>query len=344
MNKKDQKKSPTALDLFSGCGGLTLGLRQAGFSVLGAVELDKKACATYRTNHVSTLLFEKDIKEVCGVQIMSELGLELGELDLLAGCPPCQGFSSLKTKNIKASVSDTRNDLIYDFLRLVFELNPKLVMLENVPNLQKDLRFKKFCKNLKEFGYEFTFSVQNVADYGVPQRRKRLILLASRIGFVTLAEPNNKRVNVYDVIGRLVKPGKSGDPIHDMKRNHSEKVLAIMSAIPRNGGSRSSLPDNLVLDCHKRHLGYRDVYGRMRWDDVAPTITSGCINPSKGRFTHPTQNRVITLREAALLQGFPENYRFLPEYGLNANALMIGNALPPPFIEKHARKLLSMLG
>lgn len=340
---RTRNKNLTAIDVFSGCGGLSCGLKAAGFDVLGAIEVDERAAKTYSVNHSKTTLFQNDVRELTSETLMRKLKLKKGELDLLAGCPPCQGFSRLKTKNRIATHDDERNDLIFDFLRLVRELAPKTVMLENVPGLAEDVRFEKFCKILSKDGYTITFEVLNVGDYGVAQRRKRLILLASKFGQVSLAEKTSIKRTVRDVIGGLPSPGASGDLLHDLKRQHSEKVMSIIRAIPRNGGSRKDLPKKLILGCHKRTNGFKDVYGRMSWDDLSPTITSGCTNPSKGRFIHPEQNRSITLREAALLQGFPTNYKFIPKYGIQATALMVGNALPPPFICMHAMSLAKNL-
>ena len=216
---------------------------------------------------------------------------------------------------------------------------PETLMLENVPQLNGTAAFYRFKKDIRALGYTDKTDVLNVADYGVPQRRKRLIYMASRIGSVMLAVPLQGKVTVRDCIGSLMPAGLSGDPIHDLPECRSDKVKAIISALPKNGGSRSALPPELRLECHKKTSGFRDVYGRMSWDSVAPTITSGCINPSKGRFVHPNENRAITLREAAMLQGFPKNYKFIVSHGKSSIALMIGNALPPPFIHKHASAL-----
>lgn len=337
------KRKLTAVDVFSGCGGLSSGLKSAGFNVLGAIEIDEKAALTYSLNHSDTKIFQTDIRKIDSGEFLKQIGMNRGELDLLAGCPPCQGFSRLKTKNRIAPDDDKRNDLIFDFLRLICELSPKTVMLENVPGLAVDKRFSRFCKKLLKEGYKITFEVLNVGDYGVPQRRKRLILLASKLGEVSLASKLSIKSTVRDAIGTLPFPGDSGDLLHDKKRQHSEKVMSIIRAIPKDGGSRKDLPKKLILNCHKNTNGFRDVYGRMSWDDLSPTITSGCTNPSKGRFLHPEQNRSITLREAALLQGFPKNYKFCAEYGIETTALMVGNALPPPFIRMHALSLVRNL-
>lgn len=326
----------TAIDLFSGCGGLSQGLQDAGYRVLAAVEIDAKACETYRANHRDVELLVGDIRKVSAAKLMRSAGLTKGELDLLAGCPPCQGFSTLRSRNGQAAAADPRNDLVDEFARLALALRPKMIMMENVPALARYEKFIDFVERLAASGYQVISKVLDVSDFGVPQRRKRLILSASRIGQPRLAEKATSRMTVREAIGALPPAGKSGDALHDLQtKGRSVRVQAMIEAIPKDGGNRHSLPDFMKLDCHSRTSGFNDVYGRMKWEDVSPTITSGCSNPSKGRFLHPQEDRPITLREAAILQSFPEDYRFVVSHGKEAIALMIGNALPPKFIAAH---------
>ena len=334
---------PRAVDLFAGCGGLSEGLKQAGFRVLGAVELDATAARTYRLNHPSAHLWNADIRTVTGAAVRTKLKLRKGELDLLAGCPPCQGFSTMRTLNGKRSVDDPQNSLLLEFLRLVEELMPRTIMMENVPGLAQDERFKKFSERLGQLGYKGEAKILNAADFRVPQRRRRLIYLASTTGPIPFASTSSRTRTVRDALGKLAKPGQSGDAIHDFPENRSKKVKELIRSIPKDGGSRTDLSQDKQLKCHKTCDGFKDVYGRMSWSQVAPTITGGCFNPSKGRFLHPSQDRAITVREAALLQGFPGKYRFDAGDGKSAIALMIGNALPPPFIRAHARSILAVL-
>ena len=183
----------------------------------------------------------------------------------------------------------------------------------------------------------------DVADFGVPQRRKRLVVLASRVGTMTQLQPVSTRKTVRDAIAGLPHTERSDDPLHNLGEARSERIRRLIGSIPKNGGSRSDLPKHLTLRCHANTDGYYDVYGRMAWDDVAPTITGGCINPSKGRFLHPEEDRAITLREAALLQSFPLDYAFSLERGKYAAAEMIGNALPPAFSRIQAEAIKSHL-
>jgi len=332
-----------AIDLFCGCGGLSLGLQQAGFSVVAAIDLDPLATETYAKNHPDTKLFRGDIKKMKPTKIMKELGLRPGELDLLAGCPPCQGFSTLRTYNGGRVVEDPLNDLVFDFLRFVRVLKPRAIMMENVPGLYDDPRLKTFGEALRKLKYDFSAAVLNAEDFGVPQRRRRMILLASRDGKVTFAQPLRRKRTVRGTIAKLPPPGKSGDALHDYQPQHSTKVLELIAKIPKNGGSRTDLPQEDQLECHKKCDGFADIYGRMAWGQTAPTITGGCINPSKGRFLHPDQNRAITLREAALLQGFPATYGFSLARGRYPAAQMIGNAFPPAFARRHAKQLKALL-
>lgn len=341
--KGTKKRSLTAVDLFSGCGGLSCGLKDAGFGVVAAVEIDLKAQTTYRLNHPDVSLYHRDIRELDPTEILRTDGLEPGELDLLAGCPPCQGFSRLRTRNQRVSVEDDRNNLVEDFLRYVRAMQPKTIMLENVPALARDQRFTDMLQQVRNLGYAAVVHVLDTADYGVPQRRKRLIMLASRVHEPQVAPRVDERVTVRQALKGLVAPSRTKDKLHAMPEKRSPAVREIIARIPKNGGSRLDLGEEFQLACHRKSGGFRDVYGRMAWDDVAPTITSGCHNPSKGRFLHPSLNRTITLREAALLQGFPPEYCFDVSHGKEAIALMIGNALPPPFIAAHANALRSAL-
>lgn len=333
----------TAVDLFCGCGGLTVGLKKAGFRVLGAVEIDPLSVKTYVANHRDVKVWETDIRDLQPAEMLEQLGLKQGELDLLAGCPPCQGFSTMRTLNGAIQVDDPRNDLLFEFQCFVEELRPRAVMMENVPGLADDERFTSFCQRLKKLGYVGDHRVLNAVEFGVPQRRRRLIYLAGFAMEIPFASRAGRLKTVKDAIGGLPKAGDSGDPVHDMQEHRSSKVMEIIRSIPKNGGSRTDLPKELQLECHKRCTGFKDVYGRMAWNDVAPTITGGCFNPSKGRFLHPEEDRAITMREAALLQGFPQHYKFPTTGNKTAVALMIGNALPPPFIAAHGRSIRRVL-
>lgn len=333
---------PTAIDLFAGPGGLTLGLTAAGFDVVAAVESDPLAAETYSENHPNVHLQIADIRTVDPIALLAEAGLTAGELSLCAGCPPCQGFSSVRTLNGSRVIDDPRNDLIAEYVRFVRLTQPHALMLENVPGLLRDPRFATATRQLEALGYPVSEGtrVLNAADYGVPQNRRRLVMLAKQGCAVEAPPPSRRRVTVGDAIRGLPDAGTSGDPLHDLPEQRSPRVMAIIKAIPTDGGGRLDLPSRQRLRCHKKFSGFKDVYGRMRWDRPAPTITGGCHNPSKGRFIHPVADRAITLREAAILQGFPPDYGFSLGRGKLAAAAMIGNAVPPPLAEAQAAVLI----
>ncbi len=340
--------TPTAIDLFAGCGGLTTGLKRAGFRVLAAVEIDEKISETYFANHPEVHIFPKDIRNREILEdLLSLINLKRGELDLLAGCPPCQGFSRIRRRNKQEAHPDERNDLVQCFSSLVNLLFPKVVMMENVPGMEMDERFSVFVSHLENLGYKIDHGILDLDKFGVPQRRKRLVLLASRTDKVpNIAEiAPSDATTVRETIGDLPPPEESNNALHKLVLNNTDTVKKRIAAIPKDGGSRSQLPEELTLECHRRRKnnGFRDVYGRMAWDGVSPTITGGCFNPSKGRFVHPDQDRAISIFEASLLQSFPRDYVFFPEFGICRNAEMIGNALPPKFAEAVSKYALELL-
>lgn len=336
-------RKPRAIDLFSGCGGLTLGLKQAGFRVIGAVESSELAVKTYKSNHNDVHVWHRKIEKLTVKEVQKKLRLKPGQLDLLAGCPPCQGFSTIPRLNGRRRPRDKRNDLVFQFMRFVRVLRPKAIMMENVPGLAKNRRIRKVYADLRRLGYRPSGRVLNAADYGVPQRRRRFIMIAGAGHAIPFARKARHRPVVRDAFNNLSRRAKRG-PLHSYKERRTEVVKARIRSIPPNGGSRSDLGKTKQLKCHKNFDGFRDIYGRMKWNDVAPTITTGCFNPSKGRFLHPRNHRAITLREAALLQSFPISYFFSLERGRILAAEMIGNALPPEFIRRHALKIIDALG
>lgn len=318
-----------SIDLFSGVGGLTEGMHQAGFKTKLAVEIVDHAVAGYKLNHKKAKVIQKDIRQISKEEILKYLKGE--PIHLLAGCPPCQGFSSIRRLNGR-NVKDDRNGLVLEYLRLVKELQPLTIMMENVPALKDYYLFKQVVRELKKLNYQIDINVVNVKDYGVSQSRRRLVMVGSLLGSIKIAKGTKEKVTVRDIIGGLESVEETQDPIHKITANHTEKVLERIRLTPKNGGSSKDLPVSYKLKCHeKENVGFNDVYGRLRWDDYSSTITGGCLNPSKGRFLHPEEDRVITPREAALLQSFPPDYKFPVNISKQALALLIGNALPPKF-------------
>lgn len=344
MTKNKKKQPLVAIDLFSGGGGLTLGLKQAGFVVSAAVEFDKHASATYSANHPETVLYCKDIRGVSGAELISTS--PTSKIDLIAACPPCQSFSSLTSKYKN---KDTRDELIKEFARIVREVMPATIMMENVPGLTKKGAhlFDPVIEELESLGYLITYDVLDVVDYGIPQRRRRLVVLGSLTSKLKIPAPTHCEFSdgtlstwetVRAAISKMPEPmtladtravGGPKELDWNVVRNLAPQNMARLKAIEA-GASRTSLPKALRPECHKNNSGFSNVYGRMSWDKPSPTITGGCTTLSKGRFGHPSKLRTISVREAAALQSFPSDYIFDTEF-IDRACTMIGNALPPKF-------------
>jgi DNA (cytosine-5)-methyltransferase 1 len=327
----------SAVDLFCGAGGLTHGLIRAGIRVAAGIDVDPAAAHAYSANNAGAQFLEWD---VCLKDSPSIAKLFAdGKCRLLAGCAPCQPFSKL-TNGIERHRSW---DLLDNFGRFVEDIEPELVSMENVPELAQRGRpvFENFVRTLEHKGYSCDWKIVNCADYGAPQSRKRLVLLASQLGPIAVpkgryAGPDKWRT-VRQTIGDL-PPIATGEQ-HPHDPLHAAALLSPLNlqrirATPHDGGTKADWPNNLVLDCHRRQSGarYHSIYGRMWWDKPAPTMTTLCNGIGNGRFGHPEQDRAITLREAALLQTFPRNYEFWErgrKLSTKAIARMIGNAVPP---------------
>lgn len=321
------------VDLFCGVGGLTCGLEKAGLDVVAGYDVDATCEYTYSFNNNARFI-HKNIEDVAGEEIKKML--QGYDIKILAGCAPCQPFSRhQKDKYHRDKHKDWK--LLYQFARLIEEIRPHIVSMENVPELVKEQVFGDFLNVLEKQHYNITYKVVNAADYGVPQRRKRLLLLASSEKQIKLIGPTHKKaVTVRDVIADLPKVGagepNNSDKLHVAASLSKINLERIRYSIP--GGTWREWPEELILDCHKRKTGqsYASVYGRMRWDEVAPTITTQFIGYGTGRFGHPEQDRALTLREGAILQTFPINYSFVSEdenVVLKNIARHIGNAVPP---------------
>lgn len=321
------------VDLFCGVGGLTCGLETAGLDVVAGFDLDASCEYTYTSNNKAAFI-NKNIEDVSGKEIKKLL--RGYDVKILAGCAPCQPFSRhQKDKKNRKKHKDWK--LLYQFARLVQEVKPHIVSMENVPELEGEQVFKDFVKTLESLKYNVTYKVVNAADYGVPQRRKRLLLLASKIKKIQFIPPTHSTpVTVRQVIGNLppVAAGQrnANDNLHVTSTLSDINIRRIQHSIP--GGTWRDWPEELVLKCHQKVSGqsYSSVYGRMSWDDVAPTITTQFIGYGTGRFGHPVQDRALTLREGAMIQTFPQNYSFVPpgqEVMLKNVARHIGNAVPP---------------
>lgn len=327
-----EHRARTAIDLFCGAGGVTTGLKLAGYEVVAAVESDDAAAASYSANHSDVTLKRDDIRAVDPDELREELGIKRGELDLLTACPPCQGFSTLG----KGDQDDERNNLILTIWDFVKTFRPRAVILENVPGLARDSRLEDLLRKLRAVGYGANHWIVDAADFGVPQRRKRLIVIAAlgrkkfqfpvRLEDELPADYTTTRTpaSVFAVLPAAKQ--SSGDPLH-VERRHSDSVKRRIETIPV-GGNRFDLPEEHQLECHRR-LKSRNAtgpYGRIKLHQPAPTMTTRCTTASCGAFVHPTEHRSITLREAALLQSFPPKYEFRGKY--DEIERQIGNALP----------------
>lgn len=327
-------QAPTAIDLFAGAGGATEGLRQAGFDVVAAIENDPDAAATYRLNHPNVRLSTQDIRVVEPSDLGDDSSLRSPTLGLLKACPPCQGFSSLA----RGDVDEVRNDLVLDVQRFVNHFSPKVVLLENVPGLNRDARKVRLLEHLENAGYESRTYVVDAKDFGVPQRRKRLIILATRSDIQRAPEDifgiegvRGCRATVGDAFDRLAVNIQANDPLN-VSRKSRPVTSARIRQVPTNG-TRFDLPETHQLDCHRRLAVDGKIrrvatssYGRMIRDEPAPTMTTRCTTPACGRFIHPSEHRGITLREAASIQTFPYSYGFVGGY--DSIERQIGNAVP----------------
>lgn len=384
-----------ALDMFSGCGGVSCGLKRVGFTVRVAVEIEKSAQLVYNAYKPlkDVKVIQEDICGVSGERILREAEIERDELYLFAGCPPCQNFSRQNPNNKNKTVEE-RKKLLFRFLEIIEEIRPPFILMENVPGIKTE--FKKnidksdFVSN-KEILDEFLIrlrneesaddgekyfvieNILNAANYGVPQLRRRFVLHAVRydiyhrlqhlgIDFILPKQTYDakgknglkKWVTVKDSIGDL-PPIQAGESYSGTQEIYNHKSAGLnkmnierMELIRKNGGSRTGLPADMVLDCHKKKDkngvvfgGHKDVYGIMSPDKPSPTITGGCLFYSKGRYGHYEQNRAISIREAARLQTFPDDFIFSNVLG--EAALQIGNAVPVKLVEASGHEFIKCI-
>ena len=328
MNKNKQLKKIHAVDLFCGIGGLTHGLGLSGIKVKAGFDIDPSCEFVYKANNAGTDFIKADVRDIRFSDIKKYF--KNADVTVMAGCSPCQPFSSL-TRRMKSAQVDNCS-LIGEFARLVEEGTPDFVSMENVPGLVKHEAFNKFLLILDALGYKRIHGTLSCADYGVPQNRKRLVLLASRLGEISLPKPTREKTAVGDFIRSLpeIEDGQvsSDDPAHVTLQLSPKNRQRIRQSKP--GGSWKDWDNDIINQCHKK-ADYPAPYGRMRWDAPAPTITTQFCYYSTGRFGHPQQHRAISVREAALLQTFPNRY-ILNEEGkplvIRERARHIGNAVP----------------
>jgi DNA-methyltransferase (dcm) len=333
------------VDLFCGVGGLTKGLELSGLNVVAGLDFDETCKYAYETNN-DALFFHRDITTVTGDELR-ELFPD-NHIRVLVGCAPCQPFSKLTQRYRKEEKekgregdqwqSDNKWRLLYSFAELVREILPAVVSMENVPELRNEQVFLDFVNTLIGLGYQVNYQVVFCPDYGVPQNRKRLVLLASRLGAIELIAPTHTPENyrtVRDVIGELppIEDGlpNTQDPLHNAAKLSKTNKKRIRQSV--QGGTWHDWDDDLRLKCHKKETGhtYASIYGRMCWEKPSPTITTQFFGYGNGRFGHPEQNRALSMREGALLQSFPPDYRFYDYESVVSRkevGVHIGNAVP----------------
>ncbi|MGH6775874.1 DNA cytosine methyltransferase [Brucella tritici] len=322
-----------AIDLFCGAGGLSYGLLEAGHKVVAGLDIDGK-CEFPFTENIGAKFLKEDLTKTDPDVLLRMFSN--GALKLLAGCAPCQPFSTLR--NGSKRESSKKWPLLNEFARVAEHLQPDFITMENVPVLRTQSIFEDFINTLDSLDYHITHAILDAADYGVPQRRRRLVLLASRYGPIKILTPQEldaKPTTVRDAIGHLPKleSGETdpADVLHRARRLTPLNVQRMKASKP--GGTWNEWPEDLRLECHKRSTGstFRSVYGRMEWDKPSSTMTTQSFNVGTGRYGHPEQDRGLTLREMAILQSFPENYKFVPNESVPEFASvgrLIGNAVP----------------
>lgn len=354
-----------AIDLFCGAGGLSTGLKKSGFRLCLGIDIDKTALKTYKCNLKRTKVLNEDIKKVTGEKITELTGINKHDNFLLAGCPPCQGFSSLG----KRDASDEKNELVYEYIRIINELEPTFILMENVPGMSTGVGkeiFRKVVEKLEK-NYHVEYDTLNAADYGVPQIRKRLVLHGIRndvyynlgldkvkTGVLPLPTHSKdkkqgykKWVTVWKAISDLpiLEAGaccNDGTIKNHRARNLSETNIERLQEIRLHGGNREMISEKLQLECHKKeNVSYTDTYGIIDPNKPAPTITSGCTIISKGRYCHPTQNRGLSIREAARLQSFDDKFEFQGNMG--EMSLQIGNAVPPKLAQASGKVIINYM-
>jgi DNA (cytosine-5)-methyltransferase 1 len=320
------------IDMFCGVGGLTHGFVLEGYDVIAGIDLDDSCSYAYEKNNGAKFL-KRDVRKLKSKEIDDLFSSK--KIRVLVGCAPCQPFSRY---SVKPSQRNNDWNLVRTFAKIIEKTKPEIVSMENVPQLQKHKVFKDFQKKLEKAGYEISWQIVYGPDYGLPQERERLILLASRLGKITLIEkthsPENYRT-VQDTIGNMpeLEAGHTHpkDPLHLSSKLSKINLERIKASEP--GKTWKNWSKELRLACHKKDSGksYVSVYGRMEWNKPSPTITTQFFGYGNGRFGHPEQNRAISLREGALLQTFPENYEFAKDQNsikIKTIGKHIGNAVP----------------
>lgn len=337
---RHSKAEIKVVDLFCGVGGLSHGLILEGLNVVAGVDNDPFCKYAFEKNNFGAKFIRKDIARFTSTELQSLFNG--AKVRVLVGCAPCQPYSSLNKKRLTEDDAKSRWYPLYKFMRLISKVKPEIVSMENVPDLSNEEKypvFTEFLRILRKHKYSVSYKIIDSSRYGVPQKRKRLVLLASRLGPISMVpetHSDDQLITVRDAIGKLPRLRDGGvdanDPLHRASKLSSLNKRRIQ-ATPKNGGNAKSWSKELVPACYKKKSGktyMSSVYGRMRWDEPSPTVTTHCTSLGTGRFGHPTQNRAISLREAAILQSFPSTYLFAEPSKITTKhvARQIGNAVP----------------
>lgn len=346
MTKSDKNKNIAAFDFFCGCGGTSRGFQNAGIEIAFALDIDPDAKSTFTKNFPKTIFCEKSITKLSASDLQPMLDKHKDSYKLFCGCAPCQPFTKQNTESPK---HDIRKSLLSQFGSIIAEFKPDFVFVENVPGLQKVPKcnqgpFPGFKELLQQMGYCITYGVIAAQDYGAPQLRRRFVLLASKHGEICIPDPTHgkDRDNPYKTVRNAIadlpaitagETSKEPNLLNHRAAELSELNMARIKASDSDGGGRNNWPKELWPECYTRinengetHSGHTDCYGRLWWDRPATGLTTRCISYSNGRFGHPEQNRAISVREAARLQGFDDAFEFTGN--LNSMARQIGNAVP----------------
>lgn len=341
-----KKNGIVAIDLFAGAGGLSRGLQDSGIKIIAGIDFDASAQKTYEYNNNAPFI-KKDIRDVSAEDILELLKGYENYYFLLCGCAPCQAFS---TRNPKQKEVDERRSLLLEFERLVRDTEPDFVFMENVPGIRKREPhvYQSFVDNLSERNYFYDADIVNAKYFEVPQERKRFVLFASKQHSIEIPKPivtDENVLTVREAIGHL--PRLSAGEIHQTIHNHyaaglTELNIKRLQNTPHNGGSRANWSNkSLLAECHKGVKGFGNSYGRLAWDKPAPTITTRFYTYSSGRHGHPEQDRSMSFKEGALLQGFPDDYKF---FGKNGEiGRQIGNAVPPKMAFHFGKHFVNLL-
>jgi DNA (cytosine-5)-methyltransferase 1 len=325
------------VDFFCGCGGTSAGLEASGMRILAGLDLDAEAAATYRANFPEAAFIERDVRQVSVEEVQQAITRTDGGRLLLSACAPCQPYTNFHRKSVARERARERT-LLLGLLPFIDYLGPDFVLVENVPGLHQvrgASTFNRFMSGLKRRGFHVSWEVVDCRSYGVPQRRRRLVLLGSRLARIAIppathgpADDQIPYATVRQWIGHFPRLGHG--ETHPDVPNHTAAQLTDLNlrrlrATPAGGG-RADWPEELRLECHKSHTGHSDVYGRMHWDAAAPVLTTKCTSISNGRYGHPEQDRPISVREAAALQAFPDDFRFVGR--IKSATRQVGNAVP----------------